>query len=249
MTQQLDTNADASTDASASVTDASTDVSASTDADAAIAAAIAAADADASAEDAQEMLAASIADDITKVFDSALPQLLAIRDSTYANAIEALDSEADALAKEYEQLEDRIHDIEAMLPARERVTQRAVDELLLSGAKQGAANKLAELKVFKSESGVMRERMSQIHDRFQSIDREKQGIAKQVFAEWYGSVVRPTIRAAEHGLFITLLSGVEQSLYSFRDSTGVKIHQGHIIGLTADEKSQEWKAARHWYGM
>jgi hypothetical protein len=194
---------------------------------------------------------------MANLFDSTLKQLVAIRDSRYADAIEDLERELEALAKEHGQLEESIRAIEAVLPSKRRVTQHEADELLLSGAKQDAANKLAELAEFKRKPVVMRERLGVIHDRVQSIDDEKRAIAKQVFEDWL-TKVRPVIRAAERGLFITLLQGLEQSFYQFQASTGTGtsdnrhrplLHQGHRTGLTADGRSPEWEAGAHYYGV
>jgi len=204
--------------------------------------------------DASAMSIDSLADAITRLFDTILEQLIALRDERYSAAIEELDDEASTLAREYEQLEKDIKAIEATLPSRERLVQRQVDELVVNGD-PAAKQKFAELAEFKRKPAVMRQRLGVIHDRFQSIASEKSNVAREVFASWY-SECQLAIRAGEHGLFVTLLSGIEASMYEFQTRTGTErsgltgglFHQGHIIGLTADEKSAEWKAARHWYG-
>jgi uncharacterized protein YukE len=218
------------------------------------------ADASASAitENTQEMLAASIADDITKVFDSAFRQLVAIRDSTYANETEALEQELEALAKEYRQLEEGIRAIEAVLPSKCRLTQHEADELLLNGAKQDAANKFGELEEFKHKPVAMAQRQKEIHAKLQDIKAAVRTIAGQVFEEWHKGVMQTVVRASERALFITLLDGLEQSFYEFQEHTGTGmadnrqrplLTQGHIAGLTADERSAEYQAGTRWYGV
>jgi hypothetical protein len=221
MTQQLDTNADASANATAMT------------------------------EDIQQ----TMADSISALFDRALERLIALRDERYADGIKELELEADQLSKEYAQLEEDIRGIESTLPSRERLVQRQVDELVVNGD-PAAKQKFAELAEFKRKPVVMRERQGVIHDRFQSINQEKCDIAKQVFEDWL-KVVRPIVRASEHGLLITLLGGLEGSFYQFQASTGTGtsdnrqrplLNQGHFSGLTADGRSAEWQAGRHWYG-
>ena len=207
-------------------------------------------------EDAQQTLTESMVGDITTLFDRTLEQLIALRDSAYESAIKELDQETEALAKEYGQLEEGIRAIEAVLPSKRRVTQHAADELLLNGAKQDAANKLAELAEFERKPVAMRERQKECIARLEAIANEKRTIAKQMFENWY-TKVRPVIRAAERGLLITLLQGLEESLYQYQATTGMGksdnkhrplVHQGHITGLTADGRSAEWAAGHKWYG-
>lgn len=199
----------------------------------------------------------SMADAMANLFDSTLKELVAIRDSRYAAAIEDLEHELGVLAKEYEQLEKDIASLESVIPSKERLTQHEVDELLLSGAKQDAANRRTELAEFKSKPVVMRGRLGVIHDRFQSIDQEKKDIARDIFNEWYSNAVQPTIRAAEHGLLITLLEGLSNDMYQFQVRVGMGtsdnrhrplLNQGYITGLTADGRSAEWAAGHKWYG-
>ena len=134
----LDTNADASASADASVMERD----------------------NAMTEDIQQ----TMADSISALFDRTLEQLIALRDVRYADAIEELDHESEALAKEHGQLEEDIRAIEAVLPSKERLTQHEVDELLLSSkpdAKQNAATKLAEVRELRRKpverSGILPE--------------------------------------------------------------------------------------------
>ena len=195
-----------------------------------------------------------LVDRIKSAFDDALTELIAKRDQLYASAIGDLKLEANQLSKEYEQLEKDIKAIEAVLPSKERLTQRQVDELVVNGD-PAAKQKFAELAEFKRKPAALREQLGAIHDRFLSINQEKCVIAKQVFEDWL-KVVRPVVRASEHGLLITLLGGLEESFYQFQVSTGTGtsdnrqrplVNQGHITGLTADGRSAEYQAGRHWY--
>jgi len=202
-----------------------------------------------------ELSGQQMSDAIATLFSSVLNRLVALRDERYSAAIKELDDESGALAREYAQLEKDIKAIEDVLPSKERLIQRQVDELVVNGDPT-AKEKFAELAEFKRKPAVMRQRLGVIHDRFQSIASEKSNVAREVFASWY-SECQLAIRAGEHGLFVTLLSGIEASMYEFQTRTGTErsgltgglFHQGHIIGLTADGRSAEFQAGRHWYGM
>ncbi len=208
-------------------------------------------------EDTQETITDSLADAITKLFDTALEQLIALRDERYADAIEDLEHEAAALAKEYGQLEADIASLEAVLPSKERLTQHQIDTLLVEGKRYEVKDKLSELAAHKHKLVAKRERQKEIKTaKLGDIDSEKQAATREVFDAWHSNVVQPTIRAAEHGLFVTLLNGLEQSLYEFQASTGTGmsdnrqrplLHQGHITSLTADGRSPEWAAGHRWY--
>jgi anthranilate/para-aminobenzoate synthase component I len=198
-----------------------------------------------------------LADRIKSAFDDALAELIEKRDQLYANAIAPLEQEGNQLSKEYDELEARIRALEAILPAEERVIRHEADLLTVSGAanaKQDAKAKMDELKELQHKPVVMRQRLGAIQDRFQSINQKKHNIAKEVFQEWY-SECQHVIRSGEHGLFVTMLGGIEASMYEFQTRTGTErsgrtgglFHQGHIIDLTADGKSAEWQAAHHWY--
>src|SRR5271165_121671 len=78
-------------------------------------------------------LVASIAETLARPFDSALAQLTRLLDVRYADAVKHLEHESEQLSLEYEQLQVAIASAEAMLPAKERQTQREVDELVLGG--------------------------------------------------------------------------------------------------------------------
>jgi len=199
---------------------------------------------------------ASMVDAIARTFDYTIVQLVRLRNVRYADAINHLEHESEQLSKEYDQLEVAISGIQAILPSKERLTQHEADELLLSGKPDAVAAKLAELEEFKRKPIAMRQRQGECIDRLDAIGKEKRDIARQVFEDWL-EAVQPVIRAAEHGLFITLLDGLEQSFYSFQEHTGTGmadnrqrplLNQGHISGLTADDRSAEWKSGTRRYG-
>jgi hypothetical protein len=200
---------------------------------------------------------------ITKASESALSQLVAARDSRYRNEIDPLEREADLLSREYDSMEEAIASIEAVLPSEERLTQHEADEILLSGrkdSKEAAAAKLAELEEFKRKPVAMAERQKEIVARLEAIGKEKRDIAKQVFEEWFAKV-QPVVRAAEHGLFIVLLNGLEQSCYKYQERTDTGrsaygalpyvrplLFPERLTSLTADERSEEWRSGVRWYG-
>jgi hypothetical protein len=238
------TNTNANTDASVSVTerDAMTD------------------SASAMTEDTHLTITDSLADAITKLFDSTLTQLVALRDERYAAAIEDLEHEAAALAKEDGQLEADIASLEAVLPSKERLTQHQIDTLLVEGKRYEVKDKLSELAAYKHKLVTKRERQKEISARLEAIGKEKRDIAKQVFEEWFAKV-QPVVRAAEHGLFIVLLNGLEQSCYEYQERTdtgpsayGVVpyvrplLSPERLTSLTADERSEEWRSGVRWYG-
>jgi hypothetical protein len=195
---------------------------------------------------------------IATLFQDTFQQLIAIRDVAYANAIGDLERESEALAKEHAQLQTAIHDIEATLPAKTRLTQHEVDVLLVSGkpdAKQDVKAKMDELKELQRKPALLRQRQKEITSRSDAIASEKEAIARTVFEHWL-KVVRPVVRAGEHGLFITLLGGLERSFYEFQSAVGLTklnnrtrplVSQDHIVSLTSDGRSEEYAAGRHWY--
>ena len=170
-------------------------------------------------EDTQEMLTASMADAITQVFDSTFQQLIAIRDSAYADAIEALERESEALAKEHAQLQTAIHDIEASLPAKTRLTQHEVDVLLVSGkpdAKQDVKAKMDELKELQSKPALLRQQQKECIARSEAIASEKRGVAKQVFETWYTKKYNPLLGYSSVACSLPCLRGYPKASTSFR---------------------------------
>ena len=194
---------------------------------------------------------------ITTIFETTFSQLVALRDSHYSAGIEELEQESNRLSEEYDRLEQGIASLEAILPSEIRLNQHQVDELLVSGKPDAARDKRTELAEFKRKPIVMREQQKEIQARLEAIASEKRAIAKQVFEQWLAEVVQPVVREAERGLFITLLDRIEQSMYQYQDHTNTGtadnrqrplINQGHISGLTADERSAEWQSGTRRYG-
>lgn len=198
-----------------------------------------------------------LADRIKSVFDDALAALIARRDQRYADETRALDAEREALVKEHATIGEAAENLRELLPAKEREAHRAADVLLLEGKREEAEAKLTEAQQAADAPAAMNERQREISARLEAIDSEKRTIAKQVYEEWFAGV-QPFVRAAEHGLFITLLEGLEASSYQFQECTNTGasnnpyrrplVHPGYFAGLTADERSLEWQAGTKWYG-
>jgi len=197
------------------------------------------------------------AERLSATFQEIFTMLIERRDTAYEEAIAPLDAERRALAKEYSTIEKAAQRLRELLPAKERVTRREADELLLEGKREEAEAKLREAQQAAEAPAAMVVRQQEILARVHEIDDEKKAIAKQVFEEWYPKCQK-VIRAGEHGFFVVLLGGLEQSFYQYQASTGTGmsdnrhrplLHQGHFSGLTADERSPEWEAGSHWYGV
>ena len=128
--------------------------------------------------------------------------------------------------------------------------------LTLAGKPAEAAVKLEEMREAKGAPEAMRARQREIFNRIEAIEEEKKAEARRIFQEWYADV-QHVIRAAEHGLFVVMLNGIEESMFEFQTRTGTTspngltgglFHTGHIVGLTADERSPELQAGTRWYG-
>lgn len=211
------------------------------------------ASADASAS---EMSLGSLADTITKLFNTTLEQLIAMRDSAYADAMAELDGASKPLVKEHALLEEGIKAIEDILPAKERLAQREIDELVVAARPKAEVQaKVAELETLKRKPTLMRGQQRIITGKLESIQAEKQAATREVFEQWL-TEVRPVVRAAERGLLVVLLGGIEKSLYAFQERVGMTkldnrtrplVNQGTITSLTSDGRSDEYAAGRHWY--
>jgi hypothetical protein len=188
---------------------------------------------------------AEMAEVIADVFSETLTGLITRRDEAYSAAIAPLDKEAEQLAQESAAISEAARNLEELLPARVRVSQSEHDRLLLAGDRAGAAAKLAEQQEAETAPAAMSRRQREITERLEAIENEKRDIAGRVFRAWYGEV-QTVIRAAEHGLFITLLDGIAASLFEFepRAATNVNV----LASLTADERSREWASGTKWYG-
>lgn len=250
MNQQLNLNADDASAVTESIQEVLADADATADdVDAQMQRAIDDAAAGAAAEDARWVEVTALAGDITKLFDSALKQVTSLLNERYARETKAMDEELQVLGREHAELGESIDGLKALLPSQERTTQREIDELLLSGsltASADAAEKLRELRALQSKPVVMRQRQKEISTRSEAIRAEKRRVAGAVVENWIVRV-KPLVRAGEHSLLVTLLNGIEGSLNSFRDATGIKIHPGYMLELTSDAKSAEYQAGCRWY--
>jgi len=196
---------------------------------------------------------------ITSLFTDTLAALVEQRDSRYENEIAGLESERATLAKEYGAIEQAAGNLKLVLPAMEREAERAADALTLAGKHEEARAKIAESGKARNAPLTMKTRQQAISARIETLRKEERDIARHIFNEWYREV-QQVCRASEQGHFLILLDGLEQSFYDFQTRTDTALdrmnHPGepglvyswHIAGLTADERSAEWKAARKWYG-
>jgi hypothetical protein len=198
----------------------------------------------------------SVVAEITGTLQAAFDILIERRDTAYAAAIAPLDAEIKALGKEHGAIREAAQGLAELLPAKARVAQAEHDRLLLAGDRQEAAKRLAEQKEAEHAAEAMRARQEQITSRIQTIEGEKQSAARRIFASWYKDCER-VVRPVERGLFVVILDGLQKSFFDFQTLTntggdGVMntlFNQGHIAGLTAAERSQEWRSAVQWYGV
>ena len=180
--------------------------------------------------------------------EAAFALLIERRDRQYAEAIEPLDAERETLEQESAAIRETRVNLERLLPAKAREAQRAADALLLAGKHKEAAAKLTEAEVAANAPAAMTDRQREISARCEAIEQEKKAIARRIFESWYPDAQR-VIRAAEHGLLVILLDGVEDSMNDYQARTGeTLIKLAHRTNLTADERSPEWQAANRWYG-
>jgi hypothetical protein len=196
-----------------------------------------------------------VAGEITAATEEAFAWLIARRDRQYADASAPLDAEKESLLAEYGSIGEAAQNLELLLPAREREAQRQADALLLDGKHEEAQAKIAEQREAEAAPATMKARQQAISARILAIEEEKKAIAKRVFADWYGEL-QGIIRAAERGLFIGLLDKSRDEMYAFQTRTnttspngltGGLFHSGHVVGLTADDRSPEWVSSQRWY--
>jgi hypothetical protein len=184
------------------------------------------------------------------ILTDAFTLLIERRDRQYTEAIEPLDAERETLEQESRAIGETRRNLIQLLPAKVREAQRAADALMVAGDAEGAEAKLTEAEEAANAPGAMSERQRDITTRIEAIDREKGAVARRIFEAWYLDAQR-VIRAAETGLLVTLLNGVEESVIDYQARTGVEgtlMKLGHIRSLTADERSAEWSSATRWYG-
>jgi hypothetical protein len=204
----------------------------------------------------QDTEISNIAEEITGNLQTSFDVLIRRRDQQYADAIAPLDAERDTLEQESAFIEVERVNLERLVPSLSRVAQSQADALLIAGKDEEAQAKFAEAEEAANAPAAMTERQREISARIEAIEREKKTIARRIFETWYADV-QHIIRAAEHGLFVTLLNGIEDSMIDFQARTGTTspngltgglFHSGHVVGLTANDRSPEWQAASRWYG-
>ena len=196
-------------------------------------------------------------DQISSIFKNTLATLIEKRDSRYAEAIAPLEAERETLTVEYNDILTAAHNLEKLLPAKAREAQRKADELLLAGKDKEAEAKLAEAEQATNAPDAMAYRRQKINDRIEAIGHEMRDAAKRIFNEDY-PLAQQVVRAAECGVFCTLLDGLVASFYDFqtRTNTGpsadqketAMVRQFNLSNLTAPERSAEWRSSQTWYG-
>jgi hypothetical protein len=199
-----------------------------------------------------EDLAAEIESTLARAFDV----LVARRDTAFATAIEPLELEAQELARESRSISQAAQNLEKLLPAMAREAQRQADVLLLAGKREEAQAKIAEQRQAEAAPATMKAREQAISNRIEAISEEKKEQARRIFADWYLDCQK-VIRPIEHGLFVVLLDGLRESFFHFQAATDTAgdgvlntlFKQYHIAGLTADERSEEWRLGSTWYGV
>ena len=204
----------------------------------------------------QDTEVTDMAEEVGDILQAAFDLLIERRDRQYADAIEPLDAERDALENESASIGEARRNLEQLLPAKAREAQRAADALLLAGKHEAATAKLTEAEDAANAPAAMAERQREISARIEAIEAEKQAAARRIFASWYEDC-KAIIRPIEHGLFVVVLDGLQQSFYDFqtRTNTGGTLERPHntlvklstLQNLTAPERSEEWTAGNRWY--
>lgn len=200
-----------------------------------------------------------LAERIGAIFTEALETLVNRRNRRYASEITALQAERETLAKEYACIEEAAGNLKGILSAKAREAQREADSLILAGKPEEAQAKLREAEEAALAPAKMADRQREISARVEAIQKEKRAIARRTFLQWHDEIL-PVIRAAEQGLFLSLLDGIERTFYDFQAVTETGLDpmnhpsepglftQGHLSSLTCDERSAEWRSAQRWYG-
>ena len=195
-----------------------------------------------------------MADEISAELKGAFDLLIEQRDTAYADAIAPLDAERANLAEEYSALSQASQNLEKLLPAMAREAQRQADALLVAGRIEESEAKAAEAQQAAHGLETMRIRQQEISSRLESIEEAKKAQARRVFRSWHSECKR-LIRPLEHGLFVVILDGLQQSFFEFQavtDTVGDGVLNtlftiGDITDLTADERSPEWQSGTRWY--
>jgi hypothetical protein len=196
------------------------------------------------------------AEEVGGTLQAAFDLLIERRDRQYAEAIAPLDAESETLELECASIGEARVNLELLLPAKAREAQRAADALLLAGKHEEAAAKLTEAEDAANAPEAMKERQREISARIEAIEAEKQAAARRIFSTWYAET-QTVVRAAERGLFCTLLDGLKASFYEYQERTGTGgtldrphntlIKLSTLTDLTAPERSEEWTAGNRWY--
>jgi hypothetical protein len=198
-----------------------------------------------------------VCEEIGGTVEGAYDLLLERRDSAYAAETKPLDTERAALQQEHASIGQATQALRELLPARARQAQFEADRLTLEGKREEAAAKLAEQREAEAAPGAMSARQREILTRIDALDSERRAVAKRIFESWFVEC-QAVVRASEHGLFCTLLDGLKASFYEYQDRTGTGgtiaepysflVKSFYLENLTADAHSEEWQAARKWYG-
>lgn len=192
---------------------------------------------------------------ITGILQDAFDALIRRRERAYADAIRQLDREADEIRQEHRAIGEAASALEELLPATARVLRYEADLLLVAGKADEAKAKVREQQQAEAAPQRMRQRQANIIARLEVIEEQKRTAARHVFGQWYAEV-QQVVRAAERGLFVTLLDGLHNDFWSFQAATDTGptapgdpglFNVGHIANLTAPERSAEWQAGQRWY--
>ena len=207
------------------------------------------------AEMAAKLTVEEMAARIRAGIDETFAALIERRDAALAAEISPLEGERARLETESTELLSQRDELLRRLDAVRQVCQYESARLLLDGKDVEAQGKRSEMKVAEHAPAELDERHRQISARIAAIDGEKKAIAKRSFETWY-SELKQFIRAAEHGLFLSLLDKArnEMETYEQRHALGATlsepygfIRDHHVIGLTSPGNSPEWNSAIRWY--
>ncbi len=129
--------------------------------------------------------------------------------------------------------------------------------LTLAGDAEGAEAKLAEAEEAANAPASMTDRQRAIHARIEEIDSERKAGRQAHLRYVVYADVQSVVRAAERGLFCTLLDGLKASFYEYQERTGTGgtvdrpysflVKDSHLSNLTAHERSAEWNSGQRWY--
>jgi hypothetical protein len=198
------------------------------------------------------------ADEIVGTLEAAFDLLIERREAALTAAGAPLDAEKESLRQEYTSIGEAAQSLELLLPAKARIAQSEADQFTVVGKSEEAKAKLEEMRQAENAPEVMRARQREIAARIQALEAEKQSAARTIFETTWYSEAQSVVRAAERGLFCTLLDGLKASFYEYQERTGTGgtldrpfsflVKDLHLQNLTAPERSEEWQAGSRWYG-